>query len=165
MIEPELAIPGKYWRRIERKFVPEPNSGCWLWFGCHHEAGYGRIMIDGYLRPAHRYVFECCYGVELPSEMFVCHKCDTPECINPAHLFVGTQAENIADCKQKGRMHPGEKNGRAKLSDAQYQAILSDPRPYKLIASDYRIHVEHVGSLKRGARRNPLTDPRRRAVA
>lgn len=165
MIAPEIAIPPKYWRRIERKFIPEPNSGCWLWFGCAHEGGYSRMMIEGHLRPVHRYIFERCHGCELPSDLFVCHRCDTPACINPDHLFVGTQLDNLADSVSKGRMHPGERNGRAKLTDAQAAAIVADPRRYKAIAAQYGIHVEHVGAIKRGARRAPGNLSRRKGVA
>ena len=163
MLSPEEAFPQKIWRRIERKFVPEPNSGCWLWFGATVESGYGRYWFEGNIRPIHRLVYERCHQCDLPSDVFVCHRCDTPPCLNPEHLFQGRQVDNLADCIAKGRMPRGERAGRSKLTDSQVSAIIADLRPYRLIAREYGIHVEHVGALRRGVRRDPEKQFRRKA--
>jgi hypothetical protein len=74
---------------------------CWLWDrSCH--AGYATFRLKGRLIGAHRAAFEAFVG-EIPDGMSVCHKCDTPRCINPAHLFLGTQADNLRDMFAKGR--------------------------------------------------------------
>lgn len=94
--------------------VPErPDNGCWLWTGDRNRRGYGRLHVGGvagtkYL--AHRLAVAI-VGREVPVGMAVCHTCDTPACVNPAHLFVAPQAENVRDMVDKGRGPSGDKNG------------------------------------------------------
>lgn len=92
-------------RRIEERSIPEPNSGCWLWLGSVNSKGYGTIGHRGGTACASRLsyaVFVCD-----PGDLFVLHRCDVPACVNPEHLFTGTQQENIDDCRAKGRFRPG----------------------------------------------------------
>jgi transposase len=82
--------------------VTVTESGCWEWAkGCFFD-GYGRIWIAGKNRKAHRVAWGMTYG-EIPARMCVLHRCDNPPCINPHHLFLGTQADNMSDCSAKGR--------------------------------------------------------------
>ncbi|MCK4788284.1 MAG: HNH endonuclease [Desulfobacteraceae bacterium] len=109
--------------RLEAYSIPEPNSGCWLWLAYCDRGGYGKIAIDGKSTLAHRVCYEEFIGV-VPDGVLVLHRCDTPPCINPGHLFLGTHLDNTRDRISKGRrIHPeGENMGNAKLSK---DAVLS----------------------------------------
>lgn len=78
-------------------------EGCWLWIGAKNRAGYGHLIRAGRTVSAHRYVWEYINGPLSDSTVFVCHRCDVPSCVNPAHLFLGTRNDNMADMVAKGR--------------------------------------------------------------
>lgn len=91
---------------LESKVEPVPESGCWIWSGADGPGGYGAYTIgrgkgSRAVRP-HRLAWEIHNG-PIPSGMVVMHSCDVRSCCNPAHLSVGTQAENLADAARKGR--------------------------------------------------------------
>ena len=136
---------------FEESVIPEPNSGCWLWTGVCNRDGYGQFNSDG----AHRASFSI-YRGPIPLNMCVCHHCDTPCCVNPDHLFIGTQKENIADRHTKGRSKggslPGDKNRNSKLTPKQVIAIREDARIQKDIANDYGISFKTVSKIKLGQR-------------
>lgn len=80
----------------------EPNTGCWLWEGSEKGNGYGQIRVVNKDISTHRLSYELTYG-KIPKGMHVLHACDTPACINPLHLFLGTHQENMEDRKKKKR--------------------------------------------------------------
>lgn len=92
----------RFWRRVERV-----ESGCWLWRGSLDGGGYGQISTAQGFAPAkaHRVSWEMRNG-PIPDGMVVCHTCDTPACVNPDHLFIGTQQDNMRDCSRKNRINP-----------------------------------------------------------
>lgn len=83
--------------------TPEPNTGCHLWLFAADRKGYGVVRFDGKPRRAHRVAF-LLSGGSIPKGRGVLHRCDTPLCVNPDHLFVGTALENTRDMIVKGRM-------------------------------------------------------------
>jgi hypothetical protein len=97
----------------------------------------------------------------LHPRMEVCHCCDTPICVNPAHLFLGTKADNQQDCvakgRDKGRRHPGEKNSQAVLSEAAVLLIYKDPRTQGRIAAEHGVHRTTVNLIKKGKKWGWLT--------
>lgn len=137
--------------RLNNRSVRNEN-GCLIWRGPKTRFGHGRIAVAGRVkRFVHRVAWELANG-PIPTGMSVCHKCDVPACINPDHLFLGTIADNNADCRSKGRFIPlnGAKNGRARLTKEQVQAIITDPRRQIDIAIDYGIQQPQVSRIKRG---------------
>lgn len=90
--------------RFHAQYIPEPNSGCWLWTGtCDGLGRYGQIYRDGKYVRAHRLSWEFANGRPVPKGLQVHHRCDVPSCVNPDHLWVGTQSQNMEDMVKKGR--------------------------------------------------------------
>lgn len=110
---------------FERHVYPEPNSGCWLWTGgtlvC---GGYGMLYAAPLRVRAHRWSYEHFKG-PIPEGLDVCHKCDTPCCVNPDHLFLGTRQDNMNDAKNKNRVAKGERHSQAVLTETQVKEIKS----------------------------------------
>lgn len=102
-------------------YVEMQESGCWLWVGAVR-ARYGAIGVKGKLLRAHRVSYEEFVG-EIPDGMFVLHSCDTPLCINPAHLFLGTGQDNSDDKVAKGRQAKGERGGTTVLTEKEVLSI------------------------------------------
>jgi hypothetical protein len=144
-----------YWRsemprgHYERKVIPIAHRllakcavdkfGCWLWNGTTNQSGYGTIGLSrgkhGEKGIVHRVSFEIFRGA-IPPDMDVCHECDTPQCFNPMHLFLGSRLDNMQDAVRKGRVQSGgrwkethkgigvgESNGSAKLNEDQVREI------------------------------------------
>jgi hypothetical protein len=91
-------IAERLWSRVVK------TETCWVWTGNLSENGYGHISV-GYASNAkvHRVSWELAHG-PIASGLSVCHKCDNPACVRPDHLFLGTQADNMRDCSNKGRV-------------------------------------------------------------
>src|SRR5262245_15589455 len=116
--QPNGPIEQRFWRYVERA----PDDQCWLWQGSLGSTGYGQLRGNGRTTlKAHRISWQIHRG-PIPPGMSVLHHCDSPPCVNPAHLFVGTQTDNMADAARKGRIpgtsSPGSTNPTAKLTEA-----------------------------------------------
>jgi hypothetical protein len=96
----------RFWDKV-RMGLPDE---CWEWRASTNSYGYGKFGIVGRVLGAHRIAWELSHG-PVPEGQCVLHRCDNPPCCNPAHLFLGTQADNMRDCKAKGRNPHGERHG------------------------------------------------------
>ena len=108
-----------------------PKHGCWLWHGSCISTGYGQYGLSGECYLAHRIMYLLATGND-PGSLFVLHKCDTPRCVRPDHLWLGTDGDNIRDAVAKGRWvkmpgfgGDGEDNAQAKLTNKEVLAIRS----------------------------------------
>ena len=118
---------------------------CWPWLGHLTPDGYG---VYGWYR-AHRVSWETFKG-QSAWRYIIRHSCDNPKCVNPAHLFIGTHADNVADRVLRDRSAKGEGNGRSKLTEAQVLAILSSPLDRFYLAGIYNISPDTVRKIRSG---------------
>lgn len=109
----------RFWSNVT---VANPDD-CWEWRGAA-SGGYGKINVDGKEMLAHRYSYQLHYGL-IPDGLWVLHRCDNPPCVNPNHLFLGTNDDNIADMRAKQRHSCGERTGGSRLTNAQVREILA----------------------------------------
>lgn len=130
------------WRFFEK--IAYGMSDCWYWRGCTDGLGYGHMTALGEVR-AHRVAWRLFNGD--PGNKMVLHKCDVRNCVNPDHLFLGTQLDNMRDCVVKGRHknvpHYGEANPMAVLTAEKVAQMKADReatgRSYSQIAKDYDV--------------------------
>ena len=119
---PVTTLQEKFEQKVERI----PFSNCWIWKAWINEHGYGRMRVKNNLVLAHRVSWEI-HKTSIPKGLCVLHHCDVPSCVNPDHLFLGTQKDNILDMFKKGR---GNIIGRPKLSHCRKGHALDDSNIY-----------------------------------
>jgi hypothetical protein len=134
----------RFWSHINKR---GPNE-CWLWTACMKPNGYGDFRLSGKGIYAHRLAFELAIGPV--GEWLVCHSCDNRACCNPAHLFLGTHADNMADAATKGRMAKKERNGNSRLTVQLAGQIRNAPGKQRDIAAAFGICQGTVWQIKSG---------------
>lgn len=146
-------------RLFEKRTILE--NGCWIWGGVTNNMGYGITSVVGLprnnrTRLVHRIAAVLWKGIDLASTVKVLHRCDTPLCFNPDHLFLGTQAENLSDCMTKGRARraQGERCATSKLTAEQVLEIRrikqTTGASNKSIGKQFGIGKNQTGMIVRG---------------
>lgn len=135
--------------RFKAKIAFGQPNGCDEWVGAKNEYGYGRILVDGRNRHTHRVAWEVTFG-PIPDGMMVCHRCDNRLCVNPSHLFLGTNSDNMRDMIAKGRSGhlKGEVHPKAKLHPADVLAIRSSSQSNTELARLYSVTRKAVAHIR-----------------
>jgi hypothetical protein len=133
----------KFFRRVAT------GRGCWNWMGGKTAYGYGQIYADGKVVSTHRFSYSEYHG-RIGRGVFICHRCDNPACVRPSHLFAGSAAKNNRDMKEKGRAAHGERNGAAKLTEAQVAQIVRDTRSQSELGRIYGVDRRNIARIKSG---------------
>lgn len=135
--------------RFEEKYIPEPNSGCWLWIGATTPSGYGKIYDKGKYHYTHRVSYAMNFG-KVDDKSYVCHKCDNPSCVNPEHLFQGSPKDNTSDMVKKKRHAHGEMISKLKESDVIN--IYNSKLTHQELGDIYKVKASTVTKIKKGYR-------------
>lgn len=137
---------------FEARYIPEPNSGCWLWLGMMQVGKlYGLFCFKQKTTKAHRASYALHRG-PFDRSLCVLHRCDNPACVNPEHLTLGTQADNILDMDRKGRRVSalGEQQHLSKLTPSlvkEIRQLAGSGLSYSQIARVYSLHAATVGRI------------------
>lgn len=158
---PPMGWEDRFWAKVWK------TSSCWLWTAAQDRDGYGWFKKDRKQVYAHRIAWLIEYG-EDPT-LFVLHRCDTPSCVRPSHLFLGTNTDNIRDASRKGRLATGDRNGSKKFSlkgELSPASRISDVEAYEIcvryleegitqqqLADEYGISNQQVSNIVRGIRK------------
>lgn len=162
--EPQT-VEQRFWTKVEK------TESCWFWTAAKNQNGYGVFWPGG--KPvrnvlAHRFSWQLVKG-DVPDGMHVLHRCDTPDCVNPAHLFLGTHGDNMVDMAYKGRQAKGDRvwgkkrercqrgsrNGMAKLSEddvAEIRKLAEAGEAGTVIAARYGVHQSQISRILSGRR-------------
>lgn len=127
-------VTTRFWTKVNK------TDGCWLWTGALDTSKYGILLIHGTPRTAHRVAWELING-PIPDGMCVCHHCDVRHCVNPAHLWLGTNADNVADKLRKGR-------GASTLTPDDVRAIRSSTASDRELGLLFGIQTQNITLIR-----------------
>lgn len=172
-----LSVSDRFWNKVQRG---GPDD-CWPWLGAKTTWGHGMFWVSAVRKrqSAHAIALELSSGIVRPEGMHCCHRCDNPECCNPAHLYYGTPAQNSSDMVTRSRNARGSHKVNALLSEAQVIEIRARyfaGETAASLASEFGIQPGHLSNITRGRmwrstagpvglkRRPPLTEEQRREI-
>lgn len=140
-----------FWTRVQVGGADE----CWPCLNKPKPTGYCSVSVDNHTRAAHRVAYELARG-PIPAGLIVRHTCDNRRCCNPAHLLLGTHADNSADLVRRGR-HPrksgalhGEAHPNARLTREQVEEIKASPESQRKLGSRFGVSKTVIGNIRRG---------------
>jgi Autographiviridae endonuclease len=134
-------------RLLERRDI-DRETGCWHYTGATTGNGYGYIRYGDEMVYTHRVSAVLFLDFALASRLYVLHRCDTPTCFNPDHLFIGTAQDNAQDAVAKGRKRGGRKLTHDQVVRIKY--LLQDGRTHRSIGEEYGVTTANIGQIARG---------------
>jgi HNH endonuclease len=147
--------PDQVLRFWSKAAITADTTHCWLWMAATTK-GYGTFALASKQVQAHRIAYQITNG-PIPDRMLVLHTCDTPACVNPNHLVIGTQSDNIKDMWERGRARGGQGNTQGhpqptlrKLTMEQVRAIRASDRSISALARQYGVARVAIRKIKRG---------------
>ena len=135
--------------RLHRLSIPVSESGCWIWVASSDRNGYGKVKVNKQNLRAHRWSWELHNGT-IPDDMQVLHRCDVPSCVNPEHLFIGTNQDNVDDRESKGRSYklPIHRTNKVSESDVLEIRRLKGTVRVVDLASRYGLHYSQISRIQ-----------------
>ena len=140
----------RFWAKVDKSAGDE---GCWEWTASKFKSGYGAFSIKSRMLRSHR-LSAAMAGIDIEG-LVVCHQCDNPVCVNPAHLFSGTQADNLRDMNVKDRNAKGSSHGASKLTEEDVVEIkerLRAGETQESIGEDFGVGSRAISLINRGKR-------------
>jgi len=142
----------RFWAKVDK------SGECWEWTGYLNPTGYGQIKWNGKAVASHRYSYVLHHPLTIDlleghREIYVCHRCDNPKCVNPAHLFLGSQGDNMRDREEKGRGNhaKGEQKTTSKLTETQVREIrinyANGGISYRQLALEYGVASSTINNI------------------
>jgi hypothetical protein len=132
----------RFWAKVDK------GVECWEWLSCKNKDGYGQFKLNGSTYSVHRISYAIVNRD--PRELCVCHSCDNPSCVNPEHLWAGTDRDNAIDRNAKERQARGEGQGFAKLTERDIKEILESDKSQLILAEQYGAVKSAISGIKRG---------------
>jgi hypothetical protein len=142
----------RFWSKVDR------SGDCWLWTGSLACRGYGKFSIGGRAGSsfiATRVSYAIAKGT--PGNINVCHTCDNPACVNPSHLWLGTQEDNMDDASKKDCIAHGERQGHSKLTEQDVLEILTGRENCRVTGEKYRVTSSNISAIRLGKSWNRVT--------
>jgi hypothetical protein len=151
----------RFWRYVDKSNKAKSGKpDCWVWFGGANDRGYGTFWSGETFMRAHRWSYFY-HNPNGDRSLLVLHKCDNPRCVNPDHLFLGTNADNAADMIAKGRQLVGERSTGAKLTAAQALEIKRRSKPGDCVklAREFGVWPQTILNIRHGKNWKCLDHP------